>query len=698
MAQAVAVAVALAAGVAPAPAQGQAVRAAEGDGATAWRPVPILTQAQRAAGLAPGGEGGQWFRDIQISRSEPNFLVLAIDVGGIYRTLDGGARWEPANVGYSARGCNAVAIDPRNADRVLAVAGNSLDWKSEWGGSPNGLYLSTDQAASWTQVVPRLEGVGASHQGNGGAAAFDPSSYDEAKGYCAVAYFVPRDGGVFRSDDGGATWREVNTEHGHARLAVDDRGRVYLGGDTKTVGLWRSDDRGATFRRIFAEPVHGLDIEHGRVFASGGFGVRVSEDGEAFTDLGALAGLDRQNGKAVQNITVSPADERKLAAWVQGDDWNWVRYVSPNGGRNWVESKWDNALSTLPFNRRQGHWAWHPTDADVVYSIGGDWATRSTDAGRTFKWWSNGYNGVMLGRSFNFSPTNPDALCLFFQDYNGAVTRDGGATWSYYDVSGKGWGGYNYGGYTADGEVIFGGDAESWGAKRNLRISHDGGRTWANAKDERGEAIVFTGFDVGYSDPSDPRVLFSSNWRSEDRGRTWRVMEGCDGVFIASASGDRELYGKKGGAVARSRDRGATWGKVADVPGGKIGDVAYDHTRDRVYVISENKLKALDAGAWRVIETPKDQRGASRLESVAVDPVDPSVVYACGPANLYLSHATVVRSTDAGATWTNLTNTRPLEAIGQDGPHECQWVRVHPVTREAWVNGQCFGMWKIAAP
>jgi hypothetical protein len=65
---------------------------------------------------------------------------------------------------------------------------------------------------------------------------------------------------------------------------------------------------------------------------------------------------------------------------------------------------------------------WHPTDESTLYGIGGDWITRSTDAGKTLAWYANGYNGIMLGGMFNFSPTSPDTSALFFQDYNGAFT------------------------------------------------------------------------------------------------------------------------------------------------------------------------------------------------------------------------------------------------------------------------------------
>jgi photosystem II stability/assembly factor-like uncharacterized protein len=651
-----------------------------------WTKMPLLSPEQKKAGIFPGGEGAQWPRDLVISRADPNFLILAIDVGGLYRTRDGGRNWERCDIGWSARGANAIAIHPKDPNRVLGVAGNSGDWKAEWGKPPHGVYLSTDKAASWKPVLPRLEG-------HGGAVAWDTRDAN-------TAYYLPRDGGLFRSTDGGMTWTEINNTVGDARLAVQEgTGAIFLAGHgKKTVGLWRSADGGKTFTPLVTEPVWGLSLHKDAVYISGRGGVRKSSDGgKTFAAL-PNAGLDLQNDKPAENITVSPADPRYMACWVQGDNWKWVRCYSTDGGATWKPSRWDNAQAVLPQNVRQGMWAYHPTDAKVVYTLGGDWVTRSDDGGATFRWFANGYNGVMLGGLFNFSPTSPNTVMLGFQDYNGAFTTDGGATWNYRDVSGKGWGGYCYGGYTPDGQTLWSGDAPGWGGKRTLRISYNGGKTWAEAKSADGGPVVFAGPDVGYSDPNDPTVCFASNWRSADGGKTWRAMQGCDAVFIASPAAPRELIGKAGDAIVVSEDRGVTWRKVADVPGGNIRDVAYDHRRKRFYVASQDQLKAYEGGAWTVLETPKDQFGNRRVRTVAVDPVNPDVVYAGGSADIYATFATLCRSTDAGKTWKNLTVTAPLGRGVTNGPREVNAVRVHPRTREAWVNGQCYGMWRIAAP
>ena len=141
--------------------------------------------------------------------------------------------------------------------------------------------------------------------------------------------------------------------------------------------------------------------------------------------------------------------------------------------------------------------------------------------------------------------------------------------------------------------------------------------------------------------------------------------------------------------------------KSADVEGG-FADLAVDEKTNTVYAASQDSLKAWHAGVWTTHETPKDQFGSSRVWTVATDPQQPSIVYVGGPRNTYASHATVCRSLDGGLTWENLTVNAPLtgrsSAGAGAGPHEVSAIRVHPVTREAWVAGQCYGLWRFPPP
>lgn len=673
--------------------------------ARSWQAVPMVTRETRAAGFL-GGEGGQWPRDLAVSAADPRFMMMATDVGGIYRSLVGGGYWQVCLPGWNARGGNAFALDPKNPDRLLGVGGNSMDWNPGWGKTPHGVYLSTNRGASWKQVLPRGEG-----NDDRDSLAYDPSSYDPKRGYCTVAYYLSRDDGLFKSTDGGETWHEVNPSRaiGGATLAVHPtNGIVYLAGEgEKNAGFSRSADGGRTFTQVLSEPVFGLDVvasQPDHVYVSRKGGVFLSTDaGKTFRKLGSK-GLPAEF--PIRNVTVSPADPRRMTCWYDAGNWNWVRLYSHDGGETWKPSDFGNNVggdyrkakhAFLPYNVRNGIWAWHPKDPKVVFGIGGDWITRSTDGGAHFAWNNNGENAVMVGASFNFSVHHPEAIFLSFQDYNGASSWNGGRTWRYHDVSGHGWGGHEYGGFALNENVMWSGDAESWGGPRRLKITFDGGKSWTLAQHE-GKEIAWAGAHVSYGDPSDSNVAFASNWRTADGGRTWTPMPDCDGVFTHNTRGAKELYGRKGDRIVKSGDRGASWTSVAEVPGG-FKDLAYDPVRNRFWVASGDRLKRVKNGTVTVVEIPKDQYGAVRVATVAVDPADPSLVYAGNHKDIYACTNAVVRSTDGGRTWENLTVTAPLSNAKQPGgPHEVQWLRVHPETRELWAAGQCYGVWKIAPP
>ena len=661
--------------------------------------MPIRSTQQKAANII-GGEGGQWPRgDMAVSPADPNFLLLPIDVGGLYASHDGGATWKLSMKGWNARGANAFAIDPKNARRAIGVAGNSTNWSEGWGQSPHGLYLTTDGAASWTQSAARLDGFSCS-------VAYDPTSFDKALGFCTRAYYLSQNGELFRCDDGGTNWKAISqgaistavsrdwTQGGTfiAIVRVNAKtGDVWVSGAN---GVYCSKDHGETFEIKRPNATYGLSLSSdGTVFSSDAGGVwKTSDNGATWVSAGNI-GLDLQNQFAA-NVHVSPADSRRLLVWVPSANWNWKRFSSHDGGANWSESKLDVTGATLPTNARQGFFAWHPTNPDVAWSIGGDWVSKSTDGGRNFKWSNSGYNGVMIGASLNFSALAPDTVFVGFQDYNGAFSLDGGASWNVRDVSGLGWGGHIYGAGQSGSELMWCGDAEGWNTPRRLKQSRDGGKTWAFVLGNDGKPLAWSGAEVSFTSPKNASICFASNFRTTDKGATWAPMTqwangfGCDGVFTAKPDGT--LVGRKGDDIVISSDDGATWSKVSSVPGG-IRDIAFDAKRNRFLVASQDMLKSWDdlrGGA--VIDTPRDQYGQRRILTVAVDPTNSDIIYAGGSRDVYATSSACVRSLDGGTTWQNLTSG--------DGAHEVSWIRVHPQTRQAWVAGQCYGMWRLDAP
>lgn len=666
-----------------------------------WEPVALVTAAARSAGHA-GGEGAQWPRALAADSIDGRFVLFGTDVGGLFRSRDGGAHWEPCNVGYTPRGTAGLAIDPGNPDRVLSVGANSVATDA------HGLWLSTDGAASWRQV--QKANIGGSNDRRT-QLAFDPATWNPAAKRTTVIYWSriaddrPHWGtpeirpALWRSDDGGEVWRELpgTVAQGGSRIAVHPtRGTLYAG---NAGGLFRSTDGGTSFRKTFTGTVTGVAVSRAtpdRVWITTPGALLVSMDsGRSFKPVRGSSAI-AASGARLENAGVSPVDPRRIVVWREAANWQWKRFASADGGATWTEARFDNTHAFLPYNVRQGLFAWHPADAATCWAVGGDWPTKSTDGGRIWKWSGDGDNGVLVGGAWNFSQSDPDVLAFGSQDYNGAVTLDGGATWRLTNISGHGWGGFCYGGYAATRHVLVAGNAAGWGEPRELKVSFDGGLTWT------GTGKVFGGPDASFGDPADSKVIFASNWRSADGGRSWQKMDGCRAVYAADRT-TGILYGvgtrsPSGAVIVSSRDHGSGWQRVAELEK-DITDLAVEPGGARVWAVADGRLRVHERGGWRDPGAmPADQWGGVRVRSVALDPADPLIVYAACNRDVISTSVSVVRSTDGGKTWTNLTRQSPLDGTGRDGGREAIWVRVHPRTRAVWVSTSCYGIWKHPAP
>jgi hypothetical protein len=177
-------------------------------------------------------------------------------------------------------------------------------------------------------------------------------------------------------------------------------------------------------------------------------------------------------------------------------------------------------------------------------------------------------------------------------------------------------------------------------------------------------------------------------------------MTDCKGVFIANLYGEKEVYGANGTRVVKSLNKGDTWSTVTTLPA-DVQDIAVDHVLNRLYiVVSGDRLYQFDSGGLKEITSlvPKDQYNNAAIQTVAVDPQDPKIVYCAGAKNVYKSDASVKRSLDSGKTWQIITpNTRTNNGIQLgDGANEVFAIRVNPKTRELWAAGNCYGIWKEA--
>ncbi|HET9620354.1 MAG TPA: hypothetical protein VFP84_03230 [Kofleriaceae bacterium] len=551
--------------------------------------------------------------------SQPNVYYVAPVNGGIWKTDDAGQTWHPIFDDQPTQSIGSLAVAPSNPRIIYAGSGEGLHRPDLSVG--DGVYKSTDGGQTWhhtglgdAQQIPQI--------------AVDPTNPDRV--FAAVLghpYGPSEQRGVFRSLDGGKTWKRVlyqDADTGASDLEIDPQHP-----DTVYAAMWQA-------RLGPAEDNH--------QFQGTGGGLYKSIDGGA-TWHKLSRGLP---ANAVQlDLAIAPSRPSRLyvtltttdpSEYATGKGAGFFR--SDDGGASWAAVTTDER----PMMRIGGGDLMvpvvDPKDPDVVY-VASLVAMKSRDGGKTWSW-LRGAPGGDDYQNFWINPRDPSCFVLV-SDQGASVTQNGGKTWSSW---------YNqptaqlyHVGVTADFPYkICSGQQESG----SVCISSRGNDGAIGGRDWRPVGVI----EYGYAapDPRNPDLVYGAG-RNEVSRFQWSTGQVQNVTPIPLRDGHR---------VERTQP------------------IVFSPTRPGVmYYAAESVFESSNGGqSWRVISpdlghphpgVPPSVGGLATGNAKAA--AQRGAVYALAPS--LISPTTLWAGTDDGKLWTT-----------RDGGRH--WTDITPAEVTAW--------------
>jgi photosystem II stability/assembly factor-like uncharacterized protein len=285
---------------------------------------------------------------------DPSIYYAGAASGGVWKTTDGGIRWNPVSDSMPVAAIGALAVAP--SDPSIVWAGTGEAWAirdSDVIG--DGIYKSMDAGKTWVHM-------GLDETGRIGRILVHPTNPDVVFA-CAIGRITApqQERGVFRTTDGGQHWERVlfvDENTGCSGLSMDAK-------NPRTIwaGTWQ------------------VEMHPWAMLSGGpGSGVYVSRDGGSKWTKIEAAGLPRSPlGKI--DVAVAPSDSNRVYALIQTKDQGSV-WRSDDGGTTWRVVNWSRELIG-----RAGyyiHLAVSPANEDEIL-ISNSSFFQSTDGGQTFR-------------------------------------------------------------------------------------------------------------------------------------------------------------------------------------------------------------------------------------------------------------------------------------------------------------------------
>lgn len=300
---------------------------------------------------------------IALAPSDPNTIYVGsgeglprpdLSVGdGVYKSSDGGKTWQHMGL-RDAQQIPQIAVDPTNPLRIFVAAlGHPYGPNKE-----RGIFRSLDGGRTFTAVLQKSEDVG------GNDVDIDPANpnivyanlWEEREGPWENAEWTGNGGGLFKSTDGGGTWKQLTnglpptTNQVNLAIAPSNPRRLYAAvasnGPPAAVGIYRSDDAGESWTKITDDRRPALRIGGGDLPVP----IVNPKDPDMVIMASIVAMKSTDGGKTWLPFKGAPGGDDYQNAWINPSDPNIILLVSDqgavvtlNGGKSW--SSWYNQLT-----------------------------------------------------------------------------------------------------------------------------------------------------------------------------------------------------------------------------------------------------------------------------------------------------------------------------------------------------------------
>ncbi len=495
---------------------------------------------------APGRALGPFGGDILSLGVNPRMksVVYAGTSFGLFISRDGGETWQSINQAMpNPSAVTAIAVNPKAPQTVYAV-------------TEDGVLVSTDEGAHWTTAAP--------YGGYSPCLAVNPKN--------PSILYVGNSNGIHESEDGGKTWTDVNqglTNTLVKSLAIDPRHprRMYAGtyGYLQGDCLFKSNDGGASWKPVTVDKAYPyLNVTAIAINPSRPRTLYIGTDNDGIyksIDAGRhWHFLKRFGYTLVRSLAVAhiPSHAVFAATWGEGV------MKSPDGGHHW--HRCDTGLPT------SNVWCVVPGKRRTLYAGTAEGFAATRNKGRSWTASNAGLAGIKATCVVADSD-DPGVLIAGTEGHGVFRSDDGGDTWTETGMSGCLVNDLTRSG--AESGTLYAAVVALIPSSRDSGIwkSTDDGRTWSRSGLEG--AIV----SAVAADPASPGTVYAGTnagaLKSLDGGQTWNALSSgfaghaVHALAVDPVSPSVVIAGTAGGGIYRSTDGGANW--TLRTPGGGSG-------------------------------------------------------------------------------------------------------------------------------